>query len=246
MLSQWYAWQVWLTTGADQAHVFDDKYFLASAGIFLIFGLLFIELASAGVAIIPTAMIGAGFQAAFVADCMSLPAGICLCAVVGAAAAGRLKGLLTGAVALLYFGVLYRDERLLNRFEDRLEQAVAQAPPHQRVVSTIDDPDLHVNALTHMIDRVCIGRCYSYANYEASTGQFRVRVAAANEKAGSVYVASTYEDSWRMQNGSYVVKERDLPLYAVTQDDAGRLAIQSLRAGERIGSRYRKALPDLF
>jgi hypothetical protein len=261
MLSQWYSWQALLASGADQAHVFDDKYYLAAAGIFLIFALLFIDLAArsglralfagipfqvfllsaAIVAIIPTAMIGGGLQAAFVSDRMSLPAGICLCALLAATPAGRLKGFLIAAVAVLFFGLLYRDERLLNALEDRLGQAVAQAPPDSRIVSAVDDPDLHVNALTHMIDRVCIARCFSYANYEASTGQFRIRV-----RGESPIVASTYEDSWRMQNGSYLVKERDLPLYAVTLDEAGNLTLQSLRAGERIGSRYRKALPPWY
>jgi hypothetical protein len=251
MLSQWYSWQMLLVTGADQAHVFDDKYYLASAGLFAIFALLFIELATksglrrvaasvpfqvfllsaATVAIIPTAMIGGGLQAAFIADRMSLPAGICLCAVLGGTPAGKLKGVLIAAVALLFFGLLYRDERLLNSFEDRLTQVVAQAPPDARVVSATDDPDLHVNAFAHMIDRACIGRCFSYANYEPSTGQFRIRVPGE-----SPMIASTYEDSWRMQNGSYVVKERDLPLYAVRLDEAGNLTVEGLQAGVRIGT----------
>ena len=46
-----------------------------------------------------------------------------------------------------------------------------------------------------------------------------------------------------MQNGSYMVKERDLPLYAVTLDETGQLAIRTLHAGERTGTRYWKALP---
>src|SRR5205085_853987 len=124
-----------------------------------------------------------------------------------------------------------RDERLLNSFEDRLTQAVKQAPTYSRVVSAIDDPDLHVNAFAHMIDRACIGRCFSYANYEPSTGQFRIRVPGE-----SPIIASTYEDSWRMQNGSYVVKDRDLPLYAVRLDEAGNLTVEGLQAGVRIGT----------
>jgi hypothetical protein len=251
MLSQWYGWQMLLITGADQAHLFDDRYYLASAGLFLIFALLFIEsatqsglrtivasipfqvflISAATIAIIPTAMIGGGLQAAFIADRMSLPAGICLCALLGATPAGKLKGVLIAAVAVLFFGLLYRDERLLNSFEDRLTQAVAQVPLNARVVSAVDDPDLHVNAFTHMIDRACIARCFSYANYEPSTGQFRIRVVRE-----SPIIASTYEDSWRMQNGSYVVKERDLPLYAVRLDEAGKLTVQRLRTGERVGT----------
>jgi hypothetical protein len=118
---------------------------------------------------------------------------------------------------------------------------VARLEPAQRVVSRVEDPGLRVNALAHMIDRACIGRCYSYANYEPSTAQFRVRARAANP-----FVVSTYEDSWKLQTGTYVVKPADLPIYAVDVDGAGRVAITTLKAGEQCGSTRWKVLPDLF
>lgn len=145
------------------------------------------------------------------------------------------------AVALVFFAFLFRDGRILNAFEDRLQAAVAQLPPGQRVVSAIDDPDLHVNPLTHMIDRACVGHCFSYANYEASTGQFRIRVAGPNP-----FVAATYVDSWGLQNGTYNVMPRDLPLYQVTLNADNELVTRSLTAGEPAGTRYWKVLPDLF
>jgi hypothetical protein len=57
-----------------------------------------------------------------------------------------------------------------------------------------------------MIDRVCVGHCYSYANDEPPTAQFRVRVTAANR-----YLLGL-RDSYLMQVGASVVKQRDLPL----------------------------------
>ena len=183
-------------------------------------------------------MIGHGVQAAFISDRMSLPAGVCLCAVLACARPRALHRYGLAAVAVLFFGFLYRDERILNAFEDRLENAVKQLPPGQRVVSAIDDPYLHVNALTHMIDRVCIGRCYSYANYEAPTAQFRLRVTSPNP-----IVAVNYDDSWGLQNGVYVVRERDLPLYQITLDETGQMVTRSLRAGQTGGTAYWKALP---
>ena len=57
----------------------------------------------------------------------------------------------------------------LNGIEDRMEALVRKLPPNSRVVSAIEDPYLRVNAITHMIDRICVGHCYSYANYEPST-----------------------------------------------------------------------------
>jgi hypothetical protein len=261
LLSQWYPRQILLGSGADQAHVFDDKYYIPFLGLLLIFVLMLVELllqsgvrqvasgipfqvwvlGVALVALVPTAMIGHGMQAAFISDRMSLPAGVCLCALLASARPRRLERYALLGVALVFFGCLYRDERILNAFEDRLEQTIAQLPGGQRVVSAIDDPDLHVNALTHMIDRVCIGRCYSYANYEASTADFRIRA-----EAGNPFVAANYEDSWNLQNGTYIVKPRDLPLHVVTLDESGQMVLRSLHAGQTIGSAYWKALPDLF
>jgi len=258
MLSQWYPRQVLLGSGADQAWVFNDKYLLTLGGLALVFTLLLVELLLQKgwvavvqsipfqiwvqcvllVAIIPTAMIGHGLQAAFISDRMSLPAGVCLCALLAGVAPRRLHRIGLAIAALLFFGFLYRDERLLNRFEDRLERMVAQLPHGVRVVSAIDDPYLHVNALTHLIDRVSIGRCYSYANYEAPTGQFRLRVTGPNP-----FVATSYDDSWALQNGVYVVRDRDLPLYQITLDDNGQMVTRSLSAGQSGGTAYWNALP---
>ena len=102
-------------------------------------------------------------------------------------------------------------------------------------------PDLHVFAVTHMIDRACVARCYSYANYEPSTAQFRIRAVAPNP-----FVAASYDDSWQIQNGSYMVKATDLPLLQVFLDDDGKLLIRSLKAGFQCGRTQLKALPALF
>ena len=137
------------------------------------------------------------------------------------------------AVLLLYFGLLYRDERILNRLEDRIAQAAATLAPNQRVISAIDDPGLRVNAITHMIDRACVGHCYSYANYEPSTAQFRIRVSGE-----SPLVAATYIDSWQLQTGRYVVRPRDLPLFQIDLDPSGNMVVRPLEAGKVCGATY--------
>ena len=258
MHSQWYPRQILLGSGADQAWVFDDKYYLTAgvlaAGLAILLVDAFLEAGArkvlqsipfqvwvmnvALIAIVPTAIIGYGLQAAYISDRMSLAAGVCLCAAVAPARPQAWHRYVLAAVALLFFGFLYRDERLLNAFEDQLAGAVARIPAGQRVVSAIDDPYLHVNALTHMIDRVCIGHCYSYANYEAPTGQFRLRVTGPN-----AFVAGNYYDSWALQNGLYVVREQDLPLYQVTLDENRQIVVRSLSAGQSGGTEYWKALP---
>ena len=86
----------------------------------------------------------------------------------------------------------------------------------QRVISGIESADWRINSVAHLIDRVCVGRCYSYSNYEPSTAQFRVRADRPN-----AIVVTGAGDSFDIERGSYVVKERDLPLYQLVLDDAG-------------------------
>jgi hypothetical protein len=144
------------------------------------------------------------------------------------------------AVGVVFFGFLFHDESALNAFEGNMQRMAMRLPPGQRVVSGAEDPTLRVNALAHMIDRVCIGHCYSYANYEPSTWQFRVRAVAPNP-----YVASDYADSFLLQTGRYIVKPQDLPLYEITLDDQGNQIVVSLQAGAPNGTRLCKILPDI-
>ena len=76
----------------------------------------------------------------YIADRMSLAAGVCLCAVLASAPARRFAVWGTGAAAVLFFGFLYADERVLNQVEDRLEALVRQLPPYQRVIGGMVDP----------------------------------------------------------------------------------------------------------
>ena len=255
----WLPQQIVMITGTDQLWVFDGKYLVPFLGLLLVSVLLFVRLlrasgarnvvsglpfqigvlSAAGVFIVPTRLQIPGYNHAlvYIAERMSLAVGICLCALLAAAPMRAYHRYAMGVVALLFFGFLYRDEGALNAFEDRMTRLVSQLPPGQRVVSAINDPTLRINALTHMIDRACLGRCYSYANYEPSTAQFRIRAVAENP-----IVVSTYGDSSSLQDGSYVVKQRDLPLYQVDLDQAGHMAIRILTAGAQSGITYWKVL----
>jgi len=122
-----------------------------------------------------------------------------------------------------------------------MEKVISMLPPGQRVVSPIMDDEMRINALSHMVDRVCIGRCFSYGNYEPSTGQFRIRALEGNP-----IVTAKIADSWHLQNGDYLVNSRDLPLYKVDIDAGGRLFLTSLEAGRRCGGRFWRTLPALF
>jgi hypothetical protein len=255
----WLPQQMVEITGTDQLWVFDAKYLVPFLGLLLVSVLLLARLirasgarsvgsslpfqigvlSAAGVFIVPTRLQIPGYNHAlvYIAERMSLAVGICLCAVLAAASMRASHRYAIAVVALLFFGFLYRDEGALNAFEDRMTRLVSQLPPGQRVVSAINDPTLRISALTHMIDRACLGRCYSYANYEPSTAQFRIRAVAGNP-----IVVSTYVDASRFQEGTYVVKERDVPLYQVTMDQAGHMGIRILTAGAQTGIAYWQVL----
>jgi len=244
-----------MITGLDQVHVFDAKYWLVYAALLLVWGLLFARLmrqtgartlftsvpfqvcalTAAGILVLPNLLTIPGYKhaLAFIAERMSLALAICICALLGMARSRAYLTYSAMAVALLFFGFLYSDERVLNSFEDAMTEVVSQLPRGQRVISGVDDPYQRVNPLAHMIDRVCVGRCYSYANYEPSTGQFRIRATVANP-----IVLSIYEESWQLQNGVYTVQDRDLPLYQVILERSGRLTVRSLRAGVPSGIIY--------
>ena len=261
MYTRWSPIQFTLITGLDQVWVFDTKYYFTLMGLLAGWGLLFVSLlrdrgarevagglpfqlcvlSAAAVLLLPGTVLIPGYLHAlsYIAERMSLGVAVCICALVGTVPVNRLERVILYGVGLAYFVFLYHDERALNRFEDRMQDVVAALPPGQRVVSAIADPDMRINALTHMIDRVCVGRCYSYANYEASTSQFRVRALQPNP-----VVASTYADSWHLQTGVYVVKARDLPLYQLSIERDGRLLVRELEAGSATGSTKWRILPD--
>lgn len=250
--TRWNVSQILLITGADQAYVFNGKYWIIYLGLVLVWILFFAAavrqtgsgtvvsslpfhfclLTAAGIFLLPTGVLIPSYKhvLAFIAERMSLGLGVCVCALLAVARPGAFARYALLALMLLFFGFLYHDQGVFNGLEDRMEAAVAQMPVGQRVVSGINSPNLRVNALAHMIDRTCVGRCYSYANYEPSTAQFRVRAVAQNP-----FVVFNYEDSWRLQTGSYIVKPQDIPLYKVELDAVGRMIVVSLTPGRPNG-----------
>jgi len=134
-----------------------------------------------------------------------------------------------GIIAAIYFGFLYQDTAKVNRMEQQVVRLVSKLPPNQRVMATILSPPGSRVMIQHIVDRACIGRCFSYGNYEPSTGLFRVRASPGNP-----YVLSDYDLAVDMENGEYTVQAGDLPLYQVYQcsPSGTELCIGSLEAGE--------------
>jgi hypothetical protein len=144
-----------------------------------------------------------------------------------------------GVIAIVFFTFLYQDTAVLNRMEEQIERLVASLPPGERVTATIwAAPDSRLPYIVHIVDRACIGKCFSYENYEPASGEFRIRV-----EEGSPVASADTDDREDMEAGKYVVQPDDLPMAHIYQCDASDLTwlcIRQLTAGEvngRVGYR---------
>jgi hypothetical protein len=252
MGARWFPFQFWRAAGIDQLWVFDDKYAIAAAGLALVWVLWAIEgrrsearqpgrpmlmwlagLTAFAVVVLPTVIAIPGYrhQIAYISDRMSLPLAVCVCAWLAPSRPGRWSMAAALALAALYGGFLLHDHFLLNEVEAEMARAVSEAPRNQRIVAPVFAPDLRVDPLGHMLDRICIGTCFSYGNYEPATLQFRVRVTGE-----SPIVVSTIEEAFRIQTGNYAAKPRDVPLYGVTAEGARRFTVVAIPAGATLAA----------
>ena len=79
-----------------------------------------------------------------------------------------------------------------------------------RVIAPLVDQSSRIPFITHLVDRACLGTCYSYANYEPCSAAFRVRVLRRNP-----IVVDSYDDSYDMQTGVYRPRGNDPPIYQI-------------------------------
>ena len=138
----------------------------------------------------------------------------------------------TGCVlAVSFFGVLYSSTAWTARLEQELTATVRLLPQGARVVSGLRISNWRLDPSLHLLDRACLGWCYSYGDYEPSTGAFRLRAVAENP-----IVLAGQDEKVDLELGRYVVKRRDLPLYQVVLLDRQRLrlATKQLKEGERV------------
>src|SRR5437899_6347665 len=122
----------------------------------------------------------------------------------------------------------------MNRLEASAEKLVSGLAPGTRVIATLHSPaGSRILFIHHSVERACIGHCFSYANYEPASGQFRVRV-----RKGSPLAASSTDDAEDMTSGHYEFDDSDLPLkqiYQCDSNDLTKLCIRDLRGGEVSG-----------
>jgi putative effector of murein hydrolase LrgA (UPF0299 family) len=134
--------------------------------------------------------------------------------------------------ALVFFIFLYQDTGRLDRMEANARALVKELPAGARVVAVANAPsDWRIQFIYHSIERACIGHCFSFANYEPSSLQFRVRALP-----GNYFVTTSVDQSDDMSSGDYVVREKDLPLTSIYQcndTDFTKLCALPLKAGQK-------------
>ena len=247
----WSPMQVFGVTGADQVFVYGRKYGIVLVGLLLLWlvwlrrllkssgrdlilqipAQLFV-LTAAGVVLIPSRIDFPryGHALVYVADRMSLVAGVLLCVVLAKLRVRRAELVALAAVSLTFFGFLYADSAWANRREDEIEALVKHdIQPGARVVFYAPDRNMRLDPLAHVVDRACLGYCFSYADYEPSTRQFRIR---ADENNG--IVVTSYNDVYQIATGNYVVRTQDIPLFQVEKCSPGaqQYCVRELRAGQ--------------
>jgi hypothetical protein len=251
-------------TGADQVWLYGRCYIVLSLALLAVWALCFRRvlntrgvaralldvrfqlcgLCAASLVLLPAGVLLPGYRSSldYVSERMSLGGAVLFCALL---ASVRLPKPLVGAmaaIAVVFFGLSYADERALNQVETEMARAVAQLPPGQRVVSAVAAPESRIRSLDHVVDRICVGRCFSYANYEPSTAQFRVRAYHENP-----IIVSNYGESYHIQKGEYVVKPRDLPMYNIDLCDPAsqQICVAPLRAGVTLRNTDLRVVPVL-
>ena len=153
--------------------------------------------------------------------------GILACWVLSALKPRKWVVIGSALLAAFFFILLYIDTGTLNDLEERVERSVAALPAGHRVVSDIQPIENSRMVIEHIVDRACIGRCFSYDNYEPPSALFRVRAAPGNS---IVYVADAGEAG---EAGTEFEKERvqarvaalDPPVFEILQCSANSAEI---------------------
>jgi hypothetical protein len=143
--------------------------------------------------------------------------------------------LATLACSIFFFTLLYHDTATLNRLESRAEALTASLPFGTLVIPTLaSPPDSRIQFVHHIVDRACIGHCFTYSNYEPSSSQFHVRVSP-----GSPLIVYRAADAQEMEAGNYIVRASDPPfvdIYQCSSTDFTILCARRLNLGETTGS----------
>ncbi len=249
---KWKPVQVYLWSGADQSVVYGDAYVVWGLAWLvwwtILFGLLIFRLGwprvlksvlfhliflqAVMLIFVPTQIREVpGYPApfAFFTERMSLLQGVLVCALLARAPLNGAVLVPSYLLGASYFYWLYGDDRLMLRFEDKVTAITASMQGFPRVLGGLCTPARRLNYAAHLVDRACVGKCYSYGNYEPSSGQFRLRAHPGNR-----YVVSEISRAYALERGEAKVTAEDLPLLRVEGILGGEVTLRELREGEEV------------
>jgi hypothetical protein len=245
---------LYLFNGADQFWLFGDRYKIIEVllGAFTLVAIVadiisrrralglwkgyaipvqLYVLAEAGVFLLPDGVRFANnpVALALLTERLTSVSAVLICCTLGAMLPRKWHLVFLAGIAAIFFSFLYQDTAVANRMEARVEQLVKTLPPGQRVLATIRKPEESRVLIQHIVDRACIGHCFSYGNYEPPSAVFRVRESAENP-----YVMGDSGDTASMEEGTYTVQAKDLPAYQIYQcsHDWTELCIRPLEEDE--------------
>ncbi|MGA8143245.1 MAG: hypothetical protein WB987_05080 [Candidatus Acidiferrales bacterium] len=245
---------LYIFNGGDQLVLFGDRYKIIEAllGAFVVVGiaidtivrrrvrgfwhayllpLQLYALAEVGVFLLPDGVRAASqpVALALLTERVSSVSAVLVCCLLGAMLPRKWHLIALTGIAAAFFLFLYQDTAIANRMETQVERLTGTLPPGQRVLATIRKPDESRVLMQHIVDRACIGHCFSYGNYEPPSAAFRIRVNQENH-----YVMTDSNDTASMEEGDYTVRPEDLPAYQIYQcnEDWTVLCIRPLEAGE--------------
>jgi hypothetical protein len=175
--------------------------------------LCFFLLQAAAVFLLPYQALVPGSPASFdlITARFSLISGVALLALLNFARSTSPARMAIGALTAAYFVLLIADTRSLDALSTNLDATVRTLPAGARVLmGNVKPPHDGAVPVHFMLERSCIGHCYAYANFEPSTGHFRVRAIAPNP-----YVIPDNSMVAELNSGKHVLREFEEPLYLV-------------------------------
>jgi hypothetical protein len=247
--ARYHVWQLSTASGADQLHVFGDHYRWFAIALLAIWAatleasrsqparasaLAVAVFSTATCLLVPDVMRFPGFAApfSFHAARTSLLSGIAWTALGACAPPVRWRSAVIGLLVVGWSALVVTDVRAISRAHQDIERAIATLPPGSRIVSAIRTAPSRVQVLEHVVDAACVGRCFSWGNYEPASTQFRVRARGDN-----AFVVSAYSDAMHLVAGTYRAPDLPFPLWKLHpcgQSGDPRICASSVAAGEAI------------
>lgn len=157
-------------------------------------------------------------------------AAVLLCALIAGERSRRWQFPALLGISIFFFALLYHDTAKQSTMEQEMERLTRTVAAGERVLVTIHQPPKYRFSTKHLLDEACVGHCFAYGNYEASSAAFQIRALQRNR-----FVMSDAGQTAAMEQGDYVVQPEDLPAYQIYQCGPTwmTLCIHPLQAGER-------------